>query len=80
MQQTKFDTRAERKKKLQNKVKVLWIIAFAQVWLWPQWFMHVVGSSPVAVSSFLTMVGAVVYNICILISTHEKISNLWLDD
>lgn len=74
-----MESRAERKTKLETKIRILWIVAVAQVWLWPLWFAYVVHAGPIAVSSFITMIGAAIYNVHQLLSHYDKISNLFYD-
>ena len=74
-----YDTRVARKKSLQSKIRILWIVAIAQVWLWPQWFAYVVSTGPIAISSFVTMLGGIIYNIYLLIDHQDKVSSLFLD-
>jgi hypothetical protein len=74
-----MDSRAERKKKLETKIRILWIVAVAQVWLWPVWFAYVVHTGPAAVSSFITMIGAAIYNVHQLLFHYDKVNNLFYD-
>lgn len=74
-----YDTRVARKKSLQSKIRILWIVAVAQVWLWPLWFAYVVHTGPIAVSSFITMVGCAIYNVHQLLLYYDKINNLFYD-
>jgi hypothetical protein len=60
-----------------TKFKLLVILGFLQVWFWPMWFAYVVGSSPVAVSSFFTMVGLAIWNVICCIGAHDKVD--WED-
>ncbi len=56
-----------------TKFKLLVALVFVQVWFWPMWFAYAVGSSPVAVSSFFTMVGLAIWNIISCISAHDRV-------
>ena len=69
--------RSEKKQKLKNKLRLLYVVAFVQIWVWPMWFAYVVNSGPTAVSSFLTMCAMVIYNIVEVVVTTDNLSGRW---
>jgi len=59
--------------KAKTKFKILIIGLLVQVWFWPMWFAYVVQSSPVAVSSFFTAVGLLIWNIGSITVMYDKV-------
>jgi hypothetical protein len=56
-----------------TKFKLFVALVFVQVWFWPMWFAYVVSTSPIAISSFFTMIGLAIWNIIGCVSAHDKV-------
>lgn len=54
-----------------SKVRKLWALLLAQVWIWPQCFYADMSAS-YGISMIMTMFGAFIWNITTLVDAHDE--------